>query len=335
MIKKVNIIIPSITISEELIRCLKGINSLNYKNFIVTMVIDYDNKKKLPKFNFKLKKLIVGKIFMSKKRNLAAKKFKTEFIAFIDSDCYPCKNWLKNAIKYLSDKRIHVVGGPNIPFKKQSYSEKITSYCKRSFFISGHLNYRKYKSPKRYCEDYLESCNLIMRRNVFLNNNGMNENIYIGEDREFFENLKEKVKNFKAFFSPDIFVYHKQRKILKFLLQRLSYGTVLVESVTFRNGLKGFIPGIPIASFFAFLILISSSLSFVVKTYIFITLFLFVNLLIFYEISKSIKNFKDKAYTLLIINLANVMHVFGGVMTLLGLKKIFDRKTFVLSRSNF
>ena len=335
MIKKVNIIIPSITISEELIRCLKGINSLNYKNFIVTIVIDYDNKKKLPKFNFKLKKLIVGKIFMSKKRNLAAKKFKTEFIAFIDSDCYPCKNWLKNAIKYLSDKRMHVVGGPNIPFKKQSYSEKITSYCKRSFFISGHLNYRKYKSPKRYCEDYLESCNLIMRRNVFLNNNGMNENIYIGEDREFFENLKEKVKNFKAFFSPDIFVYHKQRKILKFLLQRLSYGTVLVESVTFRNGLKGFIPGIPIASFFAFLILISSSLSFVVKTYIFITLFLFVNLLIFYEISKSIKNFKDKAYTLLIINLANVMHVFGGVMTLLGLKKIFDRKTFVLSRSNF
>ena len=335
MIKKVNIIIPSITISEELIRCLKGIKSLNKKNIIITMVIDYDNKKKLPKFNFKLKKLIVGKIFMSKKRNLAAKKFKTEFIAFIDSDCYPCKNWLKNAIKYLSDKRIHVVGGPNIPFKKQSYSEKITSYCKRSFFISGHLNYRKYKSPKRYCEDYLESCNLIMRRNVFLNNNGMNENIYIGEDREFFENLKEKVKNFKAFFSPDIFVYHKQRKILKFLLQRLSYGTVLVESVTFRNGLKGFIPGIPIASFFAFLILISSSLSFVVKTYIFITLFLFVNLLIFYEISKSIKNFKDKAYTLLIINLANVMHVFGGVMTLLGLKKIFDRKTFVLSRSNF
>ena len=49
MIKKVNIIIPSITISDELIRCLKGINSLNYKNFIVTMVIDYDNKKKITK----------------------------------------------------------------------------------------------------------------------------------------------------------------------------------------------------------------------------------------------------------------------------------------------
>ena len=334
MIKKINIIIPSITISVELIRCLKGINSLNYKNFIVTIVIDYDNKKKLPKFNFKLKKLIVGEILMSKKRNLAVKKFKTEFIAFIVSDCYPCKNWLKNGIKYLSDKRIHVVGGPNIPFKKQSYSQKITSYCKRSFFVSAHLNYRKYKSPKKYCKDYLESCNLIIRRNVFLNNNGMNENLYIGEDYELFKNLKEKVKNFKVLFSPDIFVYHKQRKIFKFLLQRLSYGTVLVKSVTFRDGLKGFIPGIPIASFFIFLMIISSNLSFIVKSYIFITLFLFVNLVIFYEINKSIKNFKDKAYTLLIINLASVMHIFGGLITLLGLRKIFDRKTFALSRSN-
>ena len=42
----VNIIIPSITISEELIKCLEGINRLNYKNFFVTIVIDNDNKKK-------------------------------------------------------------------------------------------------------------------------------------------------------------------------------------------------------------------------------------------------------------------------------------------------
>jgi len=173
-----------------------------------------------------------------------------------------------------------------------------------------------------------------MRRNVFLSNNGMNENIYIGEDKQLFENLKEKVKNFKALFSPDIFVYHKQRKILKFLLQRFSYGTVLIESVTFSDGLKGFIPGIPIASFFIFLIFIFSNLSFIVKTYIFITFFLFVNLLILYEINKPIKNFKDKAYTLLIINLANMMHIFGGLIALLGLRKIFSRKTFVLSRSN-
>jgi len=334
MLKKINIIIPSITISDELIRCLRGIDLLSYKNFIVTIAIDYNNKKKLPKFNFVLKKIITGKVFMSKKRNLAAKKFKTEFIAFIDSDCYPCKNWLNNSIKYLLDKKIHVVGGPNIPFKNQSYSEMISSFCKRSFFVSGHLNYRKYKSPKKYCKDYLESCNIIMRRKLFLDINGMNENVYIGEDKELFERLKKKVSNFKVLFSPDIFVYHKQRSIFKFLLQRLSYGTVLTKSITFGDGLKGFIPGIPIASFFVFLIFICSSLPLITKMYILIIVLLLINLIIFYEINKFIKNLKDKIYTIVIINLANIMHITGGLLTLLGLRKVLDRKIYIFSRSN-
>jgi GT2 family glycosyltransferase len=334
VVKKVNIIIPSITISSELIRCLRGIDHLSYKNFIVTIIIDHDNKKKLPKFNFVLKKIITGKVFMSRKRNLAAKKFKTEFIAFIDSDCYPCKNWLHNSIKYLLDKKIHVVGGPNIPFKNQSYSEMISSYCKRSFFVSGHLNYRKYKSPKKYCKDYLESCNLIMRRKIFLNINGMNEKIYIGEDKELFERLKNKVNNFKALFSPNVFVYHKQRSIFKFLLQRLSYGTVLAKSITFRDGLKGFIPGIPITSFFIFLIFICSEFSSVIKIYTLIAILLSINLLIFYEINKFIKNFKHKLHTLVTINLANVMHIIGGLLTLSGTRKLFDRKIYISSRSN-
>ena len=50
MEKKVNIIIPSVKINDELIICLKGINKLNYKNFIVTVVLDINNKKRLPKF---------------------------------------------------------------------------------------------------------------------------------------------------------------------------------------------------------------------------------------------------------------------------------------------
>ena len=334
MKNKVNIIIPSITISKELITCLKGISLLNYRNFIVSIVIDYDNKKNLPKLNFKLKKLIVGKIFMSKKRNLAAKKYNTEYIAFIDSDCYPCKDWLNNAIKYLKDKSTHVVGGPNIPFKNQSYSEKITSFCKRSFFISGPLAYRKYKSPQKYCKDYLESCNLIMRRSIFLNCKGMNEKVYIGEDKELFDNLKEKVKNFRALFSPDIFVYHKQRKIIKFLLQRLSFGTYLVSSASFKDGFKGLIPIVPILGFFIFLFILSTSLTLITKLSLIVIVLTLINILIFYEINKFIINFKNKLFTLLIINLANVMHIMGGIITLLGLRKLFERKIYVLSRSN-
>ena len=94
--------------------------------------------------------------------------FKTKFIALLDSDASPNPNWLKNEVGYLANKKIHIVGGPNIPFKNQNYSEKISHYCNRSFFITGHLNYRKYMSPKKFCDDWLESCNLIMIRNFFL-----------------------------------------------------------------------------------------------------------------------------------------------------------------------
>lgn len=331
---KVNIIIPSITISDELINCLKGINQINYKNFFVSIIIDHDNNKIIPKYKFKVNKLIVGKIFMSKKRNLAAKKFKSDYIAFIDSDCYPCKNWLTKSLDVLKDKSIHVVGGPNIPFSKQSYSEKITSYCKRSFFISGHLSYRKYKSTQRYCDDYLESCNLIMKKKDYLSCSGMNEKVYIGEDKVLFEDLRKKIKDFKAFFSPQIFVYHKQREILKFLLQRLSYGTALISYIKPKEGFRGLISAIPILSFFFLLIFLSTTLSITLKLIFIIFIIGVINIVIYFEINKFVKKFKDRLLTLLIINLCTIMHIIGSLITIVGLKRIFERKIYILSRDN-
>ena len=140
---KVNIVIPSVELNDELLKCLREINKINYTNFFVTIVLDYNSKKKLPKLRYKIKELIVGKINMSKKRNIAVKKFKSKYIAFIDSDAYPNKNWLKLAIKYLKNKNCHVVGGPGIPFPNQSSTEKICYYSKRSYFVTAYLNFRK------------------------------------------------------------------------------------------------------------------------------------------------------------------------------------------------
>ena len=40
---KVNIVVPSLTTDSHLVRCLNGVQNLNYKNFFVTLVLD-DNK---------------------------------------------------------------------------------------------------------------------------------------------------------------------------------------------------------------------------------------------------------------------------------------------------
>ena len=61
---------------------------------------------------------------------------------------------------------------------------------KRSFFVTGYLNFRKYKSSDRYC-DWVESCNMLMHRELFIKNKGMNKNIYLGEDKELIERMKK------------------------------------------------------------------------------------------------------------------------------------------------
>ena len=332
--KKVNIIIPAIKLNDELLKSLKEINKLNYSNFFVTVVLDHDTKSKLPKFKYKINKMVVGKINMSKKRNLAAKKFKTKYIAFIDSDAYPNVNWLKNATKHLSDEKIHIVGGPNIPFKNKNYSEKISHYCKRSFFVTGHLNYRKYMSKKRICTDWLESCNLIMRRDFFLKFGGMNEKNYLQEDQEFFDRLRIKVKNFRVLFTPDVFVYHKEREIYKFLLQRLSFGIALLEATKFSLGIKGLIPSIPIVSFFIFVSICLLEIPLNIKIIFFSAILIVINLVILYEISRYIKLSKDIIITTIIINFSSLLHIIGGFIALIGLRKFFERRLYILSRTN-
>ena len=122
---------------------------------------------------------------MSTKRNKAAKKFKSDYLAFIDSDASPNKNWLLDAIKEIKFRKIEVIGGPNLPFKIQNYWEKISYYCKRSFFVTAHYNFINYMSKNRYC-DFLHSSNFIIDKKIFMSVNGYNKNLYINEFSIFF-----------------------------------------------------------------------------------------------------------------------------------------------------
>ena len=103
MQKKVNIIIPAITINSELLKCLREINKIYYSNFFVTNVLNHDSAIKIPRTKYKIKKMVSGKINMSKKRNDAVKKSIGEYIIFLDGDCLPFKDFIFEHIK-LSEK---------------------------------------------------------------------------------------------------------------------------------------------------------------------------------------------------------------------------------------
>ena len=222
--KKVNVIIPAIEVDTRLHRCLEGLEKQKYKNFFVTLVLDKKkNLNTLKKFNFLIKIIILQKYTMSKKRNIAVSRFSSEYIAFIDSDASPGKNWLFKSINILEKKKIHIVGGPNLPFNYKEYWKKITHYCKRSFFITAKYNFINYKSKNRIT-DLLHSSNFIISKKKYLSVNGMNEKLYIGEDHDFFFRLNRKFKDLKILFDKEVFVYHEDRELKFFLLQRFCYG---------------------------------------------------------------------------------------------------------------
>ena len=322
MSSKINIIIPSIQLSSELIFCLTKLNNQTYRNFFVTIVLDFDNKIKTPKLKYKLNVLISGKKNMSFKRNLAAKKFQSNIVAFLDSDAYPNKNWLKIASDYFLKEKNKIIGGPSIPFPRQSYTEMLCHYAKRSFYVTGYLNFRKYKAKSRYC-DWLESCNMIM-----------NVKKYLGEDKELIARMKKKDNSIKVFFNSKLFIYHKERNIKKFLLQRIVFGTDLFNIIKFGNEIKSFQPILPLTVFLFFLMVTlyktDSGSNFIFAIFFFLS----IQLTIYAAIKKDLKEFKKIILTICVINLANIAYVFGSILAILNLKNLISRKFYLKSRKN-
>lgn len=335
MSSKINIVIPSIQLSEELVYCLQKLNNQTYKNFFVTIVLDFKNKKKLPKLKYKLNILLSGKKNMSYKRNFAVKKFQSDLIAFLDSDAYPNKDWLRIANKFFkrTTNLNTISGGPSIPFPKQSYNEMLCHYAKRSFYVTGYLNFRKYKSKSRYC-DWIESCNMFMKRALYLRHGGMSVKKYLGEDKELITRLKMSDHSIKVFFNSKLFIYHKERDIKKFLLQRVVFGSDLFNIIKFGNQIKSFQPILPLLVIIIFILiaLIQMDLS---NKLLLITVYIgLIQFLIFLDIKKYLKDFKKKFLSLIIINFANIAYVIGNIMAIIGIKNLINRKFYLKSRQN-
>ena len=335
MSSKINIVIPSIQLSEELVYCLQKLNNQTYKNFFVTIVLDFKNKKKLPKLKYKLNILLSGKKNMSYKRNFAVKKFQSDLIAFLDSDAYPNKDWLRIANKFFkkTTNLNTISGGPSIPFPKQSYNEMLCHYAKRSFYVTGYLNFRKYKSKSRYC-DWIESCNMFIKRALYLRHGGMSVKKYLGEDKELIARLKKSDHSIKVFFNSKLFIYHKERDIKKFLLQRVVFGSDLFNIIKFGNQIKSFQPILPllVIIIFSLIALIQMDLS---NKLLLITVYIgLIQFLIFLDIKKYLKDFKKKFLSLIIINFANIAYVIGNIMAIIGIKNLINRKFYLKSRQN-
>lgn len=216
-LSKISIIIPCKKIDSKTERCIEGCLNLDYKDFeILVLPDDYNKKKKYPRM---IKVLSTGKIKPAFKRNKGMKEAKGEFFGFIDSDAYPKKDWLKNAIKYFKDKKIGIVGGPNLTPKEGNFWEKVSGHVLSNFWSVGFANIR-YKIAKNKFVRELPSCNYISRKEA---SSKYDSGFLTAEDSEFCFTCSK--KGYKILYAGDVIVYHHRRDTLKgHIKQMFIYG---------------------------------------------------------------------------------------------------------------
>ncbi|HID27076.1 MAG TPA: glycosyltransferase [Methanosarcinales archaeon] len=160
----------------------------------------------------------------SEQRNRGIKKAKGEIIAFTDDDCSMDSDWLKKAIKYFEDKKVGVVGGPNLTPKNASFLSHCFGYAMESYFGTASMSTRyRIAKVKEVTEKNLIFNNLFVRKEVFDRGIYLNEKMFPNEENEFMHRVQK--NDFKLVYAPDVYVYHpRKNNILGFSKQLYGYG---------------------------------------------------------------------------------------------------------------
>jgi len=211
---KFSIIIPCKTDSYYLRECLAGIKKMSFNDYEIIVIPD-------KKFALPGAKILPLKAGPAEKRDLGAKKAKGDYLAFIDDDAFPAKDWLTNSLKYFNG-RLVAVGGPQITPTTDSLLQQASGLVLSSWLVGG-LRARYESVGKSFFVDDWPTVNFIVKRSVFLKLGGFDSHYYPGEDTKLCLDLVN--NNFKIVYGPDCIVYHHRRYLFKSHIKQVSnYG---------------------------------------------------------------------------------------------------------------
>ena len=219
----VSMIIPVRNRPEEMSACLQSLNRLKYPaDKMEVIVVDDASDDSTPEVvsTFPVHLIVLNKQSgASFCRNLAAQKARGEILAFLDSDCLADPMWLQELIPALSDPSNGAVGG----MVDSYFNEKgLDRYEKVKSSLNMGTLPRSSQDGSRFF--YLPSCNLLVRKALFLQLKGFREDLAVGEDVDFCWRLQDQGHHVE--YRPIGKVYHRHRnKIRHFGLRRFDYGT--------------------------------------------------------------------------------------------------------------
>jgi len=204
--ERISIIVPCKVLNNYTAECIAHCKALDYDNVEIIVLPD-GGAPAVPE----VKIIPTGEVPPGKKRNIGVANSAGEFCAFIDSDAYPRKDWLRNAVKYFDDPSIAGVGGPGLTPPEDSTLQEVSGAILSSFMVGQELSAR-YKAREARESNDIHSCNFIVRKLVFEAIEGWDEHFWPGEDTLLCLAIKRIGR--RMIIAPDVVVYHHRRPLL-------------------------------------------------------------------------------------------------------------------------
>ncbi|MDD5644727.1 MAG: glycosyltransferase [bacterium] len=257
--KKICVIVPAKGESKNIIDCVTSLLNLECDDLEIVLVNDglqESGLSALDKFKGKIKILDSKSKGPSFARNLAAKNTTADYLAFTDSDCIVARDWLKQLLAGFERHRGIVAcgGDQRLPSSASGFAAQVFLFMKRAGFITDYI--KSVKNHRIVEVNHNPSCNVMYRREIFLEEGGFLEGLWPGEDVELDYRLRK--KDYKLAFNPDAIVYHYPPSNLRsFFKMMYRYGKaqgILVKKYGFFRRVHF----LPVFSFLFFFLLVFS-----------------------------------------------------------------------------
>ncbi|PIE35288.1 glycosyl transferase family 2 [candidate division KSB3 bacterium] len=175
----------------------------------------------------------------SKQRNKGAATAQGEILYFLDNDSVVTPALFSRVVKHYEPPgtgethgSIVGVGGPNLTPKIDNFWQKVSGYALASFFAHFKMaaRYKPVGGVRVTGEQELILCNFSIRRDVFLQEGGLNETLYPNEENEFLNRLITKGHQF--LYDPEAVIERSRRKDMRSFIRQLSnYGRGRAEQI--------------------------------------------------------------------------------------------------------
>ena len=176
----------------------------------------------------------------STQRNRAAAAAGGEVLYFLDNDSIVSPTLFRRVARHYADDNPRgaiAIGGPNVTPAADSAFQQLVGHALSSPFAHANMaaRYLPIGGVREAGEQELILCNLSIRRDVFLKEDGFNEQLYPNEENEFITRLRR--KGYRFLYDPAAVVSRSRRtNMTAFLRQMFGYGRGRARQTVVEGG---------------------------------------------------------------------------------------------------